>query len=118
MKSFLDSSLNSFAKVNKKRKCNNENVVNDINDNNNKKQTSLKTVTSSSSSSSSSSSLTSTKVLSSKSNLKQMFLDLGQKSFGRNKLCQLCGMLYVIGNLINYKLLWLLVLILNDNFFV
>ena len=29
---------------------------------------------------------------------KQTFLDLGQKSFGANKNCKLCGMFFVIGD--------------------
>lgn len=89
MKAFVSSS--SFITLNKKRK-------NDENKNTTSKKS--KPITSTLSSSSSSSSIpTSMKVLttSNKSNLKQMFLDLGQRSFGRNTLCQKCGMFYVIG---------------------
>jgi hypothetical protein len=116
MKSFL-SSTSSFIKLNKKRK-NDENI-------NVNKQSKLSSSSSSSSSSfsiksssiapsssntqlppppSSSSSSSSSKVLSNKTNLKQMFLDLGQKSFGRSSLCQKCGMFYVIGIILSISL--------------
>jgi hypothetical protein len=33
----------------------------------------------------------------------QMFLDYGQKSFGANKICNICEMLYVVGDLDDEK---------------
>lgn len=33
----------------------------------------------------------------------QMFLDYGQKSFGANKICDICEMLYIIGDLDDEK---------------